>query len=178
MTLFVIPCGAAKLSRPSPARSLYTGAMFRYCLAVVEEEVELARAVGSRAWVRILSARHGLLDLDTHVEPYDQKMTDQDAVPTTVVADQLKLLTEAGSIDIHAFLPRSYLAKLLAANELLETSDQRPRVHHHYLGTRGIGYQRQVLATLRSTRDADDPHAPWRHPDLAAMTGHRSESDR
>ncbi|MFL6118678.1 hypothetical protein [Actinophytocola sp.] len=113
--------------------------------------------------MRILSARHGLLDLDTHVEPYDQKMTDRDAVPTTIVAAQLMPLTEAGT-DIHAFLPRPYLAKLLAAHELLEPPDHRPRIHDHYLDTRGIGHQRQVLATLCSTRGPNDPHTPWRHP--------------
>jgi hypothetical protein len=163
-TLFVIPCGATKLTQPSPARTLYTGAMFRYCLAVIEEEVELARAAGRHVAVRILSARHGLLDLDTHVEPYDQKMTDRDAVPTTIVADQLIPLTEAGGVDIHAFLPRPYLAKLLAAHEMLERRSHHPQVHDHYLGARGIGHHRQVLATLRPTRGADDPHAPWRRP--------------
>lgn len=162
--LFVIPCGATKLTRSSPARTLYTGTMFRYCLAVIEEEAELARTVGRRVSVRILSARYGLLAPETDVELYDQKMTGRDAVPTTVVVDQLMRLTEAGVIDIHAFLPRPYLAMLLAARELLEPSGHRPRVHDHYLGTRGIGYQRQVLASLRSTRGGDDPLAPRRRP--------------
>lgn len=180
-TLFMIPCGAAKLTRSSPARTLYTGVMFRYCLAVIEEEAELARTVDRRVSVRILSARYGLLAPETHIEPYDQKMTAQDAVTTTAVADQLMPLAEAGGIDIHAFLPRSYLAKLLAAHELLEPSGHRPRVHDHYLGARGIGYQRQVLASLRSTRGGDDPLAPWRRPvpnGQPTATGDQSGSDR
>lgn len=163
-TLFVIPCGAAKLPHPSHARSLYTGAMFQYCLTVVEEEAELAGAAGHNVAVRILSARHGLLDLDTRVEPYEQRMTDRDAVPTAVVAGQLMPLVQAIGTEIHAFLPRPYLAKLLAAHELLERRDRRVRIHDHYRGARGIGYQRQVLATLRSTRNTRDPHTPWRHP--------------
>jgi hypothetical protein len=163
-TLFVIPCGAAKLPRPSPARSLYTGSMFRYCLAVVEEEAELAAAAGRSVMVQILSARHGLLDPDTHVEPYERTMTDRDAVPAMVVADQLVSLTEAGGIDVHAFLPRLYLAKLLAARKILERGDHPVRVHDHYAGTRGIGYQRQVLAAIRSSRSTDAPHPPWRRP--------------
>ncbi|CCH29402.1 hypothetical protein BN6_20820 [Saccharothrix espanaensis DSM 44229] len=178
-TLFVIPCGAAKLSRPSPARTLYTGSMFQYCLTVVEEEAELSGTAGRSAAVRILSARHGLLDLDTHVEPYDRRMTDRDAVPTTVVADQLMPLAEAGDTDIHTFLPRPYLARLLAAHEMIEQRGHSIRVHDHYLGTRGIGYQRQVLATLRSTRGTDDSRAPWRRPvsDGQAEPGARSGSD-
>lgn len=76
-TLFVIPCGGSKLPLSSPARSLYTGAMFRFCLTVVEEEAELAAAAGRDVAVRILSARYGLLDLDTLVEPYDRRMTDR-----------------------------------------------------------------------------------------------------
>ncbi|MGM1062037.1 DUF6884 domain-containing protein [Saccharothrix sp. Mg75] len=162
--LFVVPCGGAKLARPSPARSLYTGRMFRLCLDVVEEEAELARDAGHSVAVRILSARHGLLDLDTLVEPYDRTMTDRDAVSAAVVADQLTPSAEAGGIDVHAFLFRPYLAKLRAAHELLERRGHRIHVHDHYLGTRGIGYQRQVLSTLRSTRGTHDPHAPWRHP--------------
>lgn len=165
-TLFVIPCGGLKLSLRSPARSLYVGTMFQYCLSVIEEEAELAAAAGRRVAVQILSAQHGLLALDTYVEPYDRKMTDRDAVPTTVVANQLMPLIEAGSIDIHAFLPRPYLAKLLAAHEMIEQRGHCTRVHDHYLGTRGIGYQRQVLAMLRSTQGTDDPRAPWRHPVL------------
>jgi len=111
-----------------------------------------------------LSARHGLLDPDTHVEPYERTMTDRDAVPAMVVADQLMSLTEAGGIDVHAFLPRLYLAKLLSAREILERGDHPVRVHDHYAGTRGIGYQRQVLAAIRSSRSTDAPHPPWRRP--------------
>jgi hypothetical protein len=169
-TLFVIPCGGAKLSRSSPARTLYSGGMFQYCLAVVEEEAELASAVGRRVAVRILSAQHGLLALDTKIMPYDRKMTDRNAVPTTVVADQLMSLTESCDIDIHTFLPRSYLTKLLAAREIIEQRGHCAYVHDHYLGTRGIGYQRQVLAKFRSTRGADDSHAPWRRPSGRATT--------
>lgn len=52
-TLFLIPRGAAKLTRPS----LYIGAMFRYGLAVVKEEAELDGAAGRSAAGWLLSAR-------------------------------------------------------------------------------------------------------------------------
>ncbi|WP_447002479.1 hypothetical protein ACRAKI_22465 [Saccharothrix isguenensis] len=60
--------------------------------------------------VLILSARHGLLDLDTRVEPYDQRMSERDAAREAVVADQSSPSAEAGGIDIHAFLVRPCLA--------------------------------------------------------------------
>lgn len=80
------------------------------------------------------------------------------------MADQLASSIKAGDTDIHAFLPRPYLSKLLAAREMLGPRGHGTHLHDHYLGTRGIGYQRQVLATLRSSRCTDDPRAPWRRP--------------
>ncbi|MFC6094375.1 DUF6884 domain-containing protein [Saccharothrix lopnurensis] len=60
--LFVVPCSRTTLGSPAPARSLYTGSMFRFRLSVIARETTLAAAVGVPARVMILSARHGLLE--------------------------------------------------------------------------------------------------------------------
>lgn len=60
--LGVIACSAAKLPTAALAQALYTGALFRLSLAVA---MQLCQRI------RILSAKHGALRLDAHVEPYD-----------------------------------------------------------------------------------------------------------
>jgi hypothetical protein len=61
-TIGLVGCGKGKLDHAAPARSLYTGDLFRkasgYCIANYD------------AWY-ILSAKHGLLDPDEVIEPYD-----------------------------------------------------------------------------------------------------------
>lgn len=58
----VIPCGAEKLDATAPARDLYVGSMFRMALAAAEAEI-----AGTSGRILILSALHGLLELDTIV---------------------------------------------------------------------------------------------------------------
>lgn len=62
--LVVIPCGSAKRPTPAPAAELYTGPYFRSCLA-------WARSVVPDGQIRILSARHGLVELTRELAPYD-----------------------------------------------------------------------------------------------------------
>lgn len=58
----LVACAAQKLPRSAPARELYTSQLFRsayeYAATTYDE-------------VRILSALHGLVHPDTHLEPYD-----------------------------------------------------------------------------------------------------------
>lgn len=164
MTLFVVSCGREKLSLPAPARLLYIGSMFRFGFAVASEEADLATDVGHQATVRILSAKHGLLDPDSVVDPYDLAMSDRGAVSAIVVADQLMMLARARSVEIHAFLPRVYLARLGAARDVVEQRGGRVLVHDLYQGPRGIGDQRQLLSRLRRSRSSDDTAFSWRRP--------------
>lgn len=139
--LAVVPCGRAKLPCAAPARQLYTGHHFRYVL----DRVEQAAADGRTALVRILSGRHGLLDPDTVVEPYDLTMNDPGSIPASQLAGQLELLTAEVGVAITTFLPSAYLARLRAAVDLLS----RPvPVLDAFASCRGIGDQRHVVATL------------------------------
>lgn len=58
----LVSCASTKLSRPAPARELYTSPLFRKASAYAELTCE--------SWY-ILSAKHGLLHPDEVVEPYD-----------------------------------------------------------------------------------------------------------
>lgn len=63
----LVSCGAAKLTTPAPARSLYTGSVFR-------AQRDYAEAIPGRRWA-ILSALYGLVDPDTVIAPYDLRLT-------------------------------------------------------------------------------------------------------
>jgi hypothetical protein len=65
-----VGCGKRKAATRSRAAELYTGSLFRDHLRLA---TRLARGVDGA--VVILSAKHGVLDLDTLVEPYDVKFS-------------------------------------------------------------------------------------------------------
>ncbi|HYW93073.1 MAG TPA: hypothetical protein VFA95_11560 [Gammaproteobacteria bacterium] len=59
----LIACAAKKRERPAPARELYQSSLFRLSLAYAERLRPDA--------IHILSAKHGLVDLDQLLAPYD-----------------------------------------------------------------------------------------------------------
>ena len=61
--IVLISCVSKKLPHPASAQDLYVSPLFRLNL-------QYARKLQPDA-IYILSAKHGLLDLDTEVEPYD-----------------------------------------------------------------------------------------------------------
>jgi hypothetical protein len=61
----LVGCASAKLSRPAPARELYTSQLFRKASAYAEATCE--------RWF-ILSAKHGLVAPDQVLEPYNVKL--------------------------------------------------------------------------------------------------------
>jgi hypothetical protein len=67
MTVYLIACSAKKLPHAAPGDELYQGQAFK-----------LARALAMRdadRWA-ILSAKHGLVEPDTVIEPYDYALRD------------------------------------------------------------------------------------------------------
>lgn len=61
--ILLIPCVGLKLPKRAAARDLYQGALFEACLAY-------SAAIQPDA-THILSALHGLVDLDQELDPYD-----------------------------------------------------------------------------------------------------------
>lgn len=61
-TLIIVGCGKSKRTTASKAKDLYTGGLFRLAR-------QYAESTGSR-WL-ICSAKHGLLDPEATVDPYD-----------------------------------------------------------------------------------------------------------
>lgn len=105
-TIVVIPCAAAKTAHDAPAADLYTSANFRHTLTAARH------ADADR--ILILSARHGLVDLDTVLAPYDTTMADADSVTPDYIGGQLAGLFGDDDVTAYAMLPAAYLARLTA----------------------------------------------------------------
>lgn len=145
--LVVVPCSAAKHWQPAPAGELYTGSFYKLARAAGDALVE---RLGGR--VVILSALHGLLELEQLVEPYDQRMGEPGSVAPSTVALQLVQQLQGAGAQLHtvvALLPRGYRVVLEQAVEQLPVA-ARPRVVDVLEGAAGVGYQRQRLAQLRN----------------------------
>lgn len=79
--IVVIPCGAKKLSHEAPAKDLYQGSLFQACLGA-------ARALVCDARILVLSGRHGLVELDRVLEPYEQRIDQPGAIGLEAVRAQ------------------------------------------------------------------------------------------
>jgi len=143
--LVIIPCGGAKLETPANARDLYIGSMYR-------DQLATALTMTTPENIRILSAKHGLIALDTIVEPYDVKMGDADTIPNHIVAlqaNEMKKTFSPSTYELHLLLPKKYAAHLKTALMRLGNNSHYVTVDH-FDGCAGIGYQKQVLKKIRT----------------------------
>lgn len=160
MRLIVIPCSAKKLDHAAPARELYTGPLFRSALLAAEALVRAGRA----DHVMVLSAEHGLLELDQLVEPYDRKLEGE--APATYVVDLLDQLDGAELVSVLPLLPNAYAGALERALGLVNNRrrcgwsggeqlgapgelDEVELLDNPLAGSRGILEQRGRLRVLR-----------------------------
>jgi hypothetical protein len=155
--LYVIPCSGAKLPHAAPAGELYTGSWHR--LARQAADALAAREGGE---VQVLSALHGLLQLDAVVEPYNVTIRELERRPRPGELDAhpggsrelgervARQLIAAGATEAVALLPGAYLRVLEhAALRVWVAKDVRLPVIAPLVGLTGVGYQRQRLSELR-----------------------------
>lgn len=148
---YVIPCGGAKLDHAAPARDLYIGQMFRHTLTNVTALAagDVAAGLGP-VRILVLSARYGLVDLDTVLDPYDLRIGDPGSVDVdTLTAQALALGIDWGA-QVYGLLPKAYLARLDQALRALDVY-----IQDVYEATAGIGEQRRVNSIVG--RPAVDP---------------------
>jgi hypothetical protein len=131
---YIIPCSGSKAANATQARHLYTGAMFRHTLRTAEA---LAAGEVGRGRVLVLSARYGLVELDTVLASYDTRITSADRVSVDVVVAQALALGVGD--DVYALLPSAYL-------ELLDTALRNLDIYVQdvYEANLGIGEQRRI----------------------------------
>lgn len=131
----IIPCGGAKLTEPAHAYELYTGSMFRDALGT---------ALMMTSWdsVFIMSAKYGLVTLDTVLPPYDLKMGQPGSVTVSEIQRDMRELFDYDTpFTVEALLPKAYLSVLENAYDY--------EVENHYANCAGIGYQKARLASIR-----------------------------
>lgn len=145
--LVVVACAAAKREHPAPAAKLYCSNHFAFILSAARSEAaETTRVCGQPAGVAILSALHGLVDLDTVIAPYDLKMGQPGSCSPERVAAQLGTRRPH---QIIALLPAAYLRVLAAGIHLVnEAGAADIELMDAFEAAPGIGYQRGVAASL------------------------------
>lgn len=134
--LVLIPCGAGKRSTAQAACTLYDSSTFRMNLAAARSLVRVY-GYGDEA-IRIVSAQHGLVELDAVIEPYETTIDSADAVTPAVVRAQ----AIAAGLDTMPGTPVMMLPKKYA--ELIKAADVWADVIDGYSYTGGIGDQRGV----------------------------------
>lgn len=148
--LVIVPCAAAKAETAAPAAELYASANFRHMLtAAIATAADTAKLTGESAKVMILSAEHGLVELDEVLAPYDTKMGQKGCIGTELVVDQLLGLAPAS---ITSLLPSAYFQRVWEAVSFIneEGSDEDPWIElmDAYEAAPGIGFQRGVASSL------------------------------
>lgn len=143
----IIPCGGAKAAETSTAATLYTGSAFTEVLAAAIAEV-------GRDNVLILSALHGLIELDDEIAPYDVKMGDAGAIDKRdgglmmLAAQMICYGLHRDDVEVFGMLPAAYLAAadtaLRAAGGLCVTPV--------YEATAGIGEHKAIAKGMRLAR--------------------------
>lgn len=144
--IVIIPCGGTKLPHAATAAELYTGSMFK-------DALRTARAMTAEDNIFILSAKHGLVALETMLEPYDLKMGQPGSVSLNTLRCQLRDMYDSYYLheyDMHTLLPRAYYEMLWAAVHTMNRTQAYSMVNH-FDGCAGIGYQKAALARLRNT---------------------------
>lgn len=133
--IVIIACGGVKREVGRwQAERLYTGTYFRVAL-----ETAIALTRGDRSAIRILSGKHGLLELNTMLAPYEQRIDAPGAVTDATIRAQAEAQGLLAETDVRALCGSAYVARLR-------------KVWPHLLapleGVGGIGYQMAALRVM------------------------------
>jgi hypothetical protein len=144
-TIVVIPCSEAKTPYAAKVEHLYTGPLFQMALAA-------ARALVPDEWIRVLSARHGLVPLDLMLDPYDTTWKSPEHVTDYQLVAQVRFLPEHSCVV--SLLPQNYSKRLKQAFDY-STVDET--IITPFYQARGVGDQRHVLSgTAKLVDDSED----------------------
>lgn len=149
--LVVIGCGKDKRTEPSPAGDLYTGQHHRRARAAADALA--ARLPNAR--VMILSAKHGLIELDDVIAPYDVTFAAGPRVhrggPVVGTVDDATIarqLRATGARAVVALAGREYAGRLADAARRIGADAVEPLA-----GTRSIFDQVRRLTEIREGGD-------------------------
>lgn len=106
ITVVLVGCGEAKLKAAAPAKDLYTSRLFKMSRSYAEICDE---------W-RIVSARHGLLNPETVVEPYDDRLkrADRQQWGFVVASSLIEEFRACGPLDVVILAGATYADPIVA----------------------------------------------------------------
>ena len=136
--LVIVACGTKKAPKAQPACDLYVGPYYRACAAYAHTLVRWRR-------IRILSALHGLLELDQRVKPYDVRLGDAGAIS----ADTLR--KQAAEVGL---LPARRVIVLGGRKYVALAREVWPHAESPLEGVGGIGMQIKTLREWARERKA------------------------
>lgn len=155
----IIPCSGRKLDQRAHAAKLYTGTLHKAARRAADT---LIREPGHTVWL-ILSAKHGLVEPHTPLDPYNCTWGDPDAISSADLAAQCRALWDDKDRTVVALMPAAYCDQLKAAmpgNVLVRT----PLRH------KGIGQQLGFLKELAERTPLDPPMVPTPAPIIPDTT--------
>jgi hypothetical protein len=94
-----------------------------------------------------VSAKHGLVPLDTVLEPYDMKMGDPGSVTPDDISRQILNFGLSNSATAMSLLPNEYHSVFVRGADRIQ---RRWTVTQEFAGTKGIGEQKAKLKNLRA----------------------------
>lgn len=134
MKIGLVSCSKSKIEFRAPARELYSKSdLFKKALEYAEKNYDK---------VFILSAKHGLIDPDKVIEPYEKTLKNMTSLQRTIwqikVFDQMKEEFDFKEVDaIYFHAGKAY-------RDLIEyTLDNLKIKHHNPLSGLGIGKQKR-----------------------------------
>jgi hypothetical protein len=131
--IFLIACGKRKRDSRTKARDLYQGELFRKSMAYAQSLKHDA--------IYILSAKHGLLELDTEIDPYDQTLNKMKIMDVKAWALRvLEQLQRVADVRNDQFI---FLAAVRYRRYLL------PYLVHYDVPMKGLGIGRQLQFLTR-----------------------------
>lgn len=133
MKLIIVPCGGAKLPEPAPAGRMYIGGYHRAARRAAEAL--------PHDDVLILSAKHGLLELDRRIVPYDLRVGQPGSVIAADVYGQARRWSLLDA-DVTVIASRAYTELTVLA---------WPDAALPLAGTRSMGEQMARMAYIRHT---------------------------
>jgi hypothetical protein len=141
----VVGCGKAKQNRRVTAGAMYIGTFHGACRATARELLH----GGGRLY--ILSAAHGLLDLDTEIDPYDLTVSDPGSVSADLVRDQAR---ERG-------LELAEVTVLAGSRYVDLARAAWPNLDAPLSGAGGIGEMQQRMGRIRSDAHLRNLAGEW-----------------
>ncbi len=127
--IVLISCVKLKRQTKSKVKDLYISALFKKSFAYAEHYLQPDK-------ILVLSAKHGLLDLDTEIEPYDATLNNMSAKErkkwAEKVIQQLQIQTDLAN-DQFIFLASNRYTQYLI-----------PRIAHYELPLKGLGIGKQL----------------------------------